>query len=126
MVEPGATLAGGQSSSGQRLAQPLHIQRLEASLDMGPFMSYAQTLLLRPLTSSEDSDSDLNVDMLSPDDKLMNGVVVTKRGTFKLIWLSDYKRLCYLFYLQIDEQINSICTISRRSEAIVSGCKTFC
>lgn len=78
MVEPGSTLAGCQSS-GQRLSQPLHIQRLEASLDMGPFMSYAQNLLVRPLTSSEDSDSE-NADILSPDDKLMNGVVVSKRG----------------------------------------------
>lgn len=78
MVEPGRA---GQSSSGQRLAQPLHIQRLEASLDMGPFMSYAQNLLNRPLTSSDDSDSDLNAEMLSPDDKIMNGVIVSKRGT---------------------------------------------
>lgn len=45
--------------SGRRTAaQPLHIQRLEASLDMGPFLSYAQNLMQRPLTSSEDSDSD--------------------------------------------------------------------
>lgn len=87
MVEP-STLAGGQSSSRQRLVEPLHIQQLEASLDMGPFMLYAQNLLLRPLTSSEDSDSDLNADILAPDDKLMNGVVVSKRGTFKLHWLS--------------------------------------
>lgn len=85
MVEPGSTLAGRQSSSEHRLAQPLHIQRLEASLDMGPFMAYAQNLLLRPLTSSEDSDSDLNAEILSPDDKLMNGVVVSKRGTCELI-----------------------------------------
>lgn len=45
-------------SQPQTIAQPLHIQRLEASLDMGPFMNYAQNMLLRPLTSSEDSDSD--------------------------------------------------------------------
>lgn len=46
------------ASARRTAAQPLHIQRLEASLDMGPFMNYAQNLLLRPLTSSEDSDSD--------------------------------------------------------------------
>lgn len=45
-------------------AQPLAIQRLEASLNMGPFMNYAQSIMLRPLTSSEDSDSDDgNVDL---------------------------------------------------------------
>uniref|UniRef100_A0A1B0DNK0 Chromatin-remodeling ATPase INO80 n=1 Tax=Phlebotomus papatasi TaxID=29031 RepID=A0A1B0DNK0_PHLPP len=42
--------------SGQVLAKPLHIQRLEAALDMGPFMAYAQDFLSQPLSSSDDSD----------------------------------------------------------------------
>lgn len=52
----------------QRLAQPLHIQRLTASLDMAPLMAYAQNLLVRPLTSSDDSDSDGDVLNMSSDD----------------------------------------------------------
>lgn len=54
------TTAAAVVNHQQRLAQPLHIQRLTASLDMGPLMAYAQNLLVRPLTSSEDSDSDAN------------------------------------------------------------------
>ncbi|XP_059621349.1 chromatin-remodeling ATPase INO80 [Phlebotomus argentipes] len=44
------------SASGQILAKPLHLQRLEAALDMGPFMAYAQDFLSRPLTSSDESE----------------------------------------------------------------------
>lgn len=39
-------------------AQPLHIQHLEASLNMDNFISCSQQLLQKSLTSSEDSDSD--------------------------------------------------------------------
>ncbi|GAB0098739.1 Chromatin-remodeling ATPase INO80 [Sergentomyia squamirostris] len=44
--------------SGQILAKPLHIQRLEAALDMGPFLAYAQDFLSQPLTSSDESEVD--------------------------------------------------------------------
>ena len=65
---------------GQHLAKPLHIQRLEASLDMTSFMNYAQSLLSRPLTSSDDSDSDVNSDSLNTDDKVLNGIISSKKG----------------------------------------------
>lgn len=64
---------------GQTLAKPLSIQRLEASLDIKPFIAYAEDILSRPLSSSEDSDSDINTD-LAPGDKVLNGIVTSKCG----------------------------------------------
>lgn len=77
MAESNSTIAHTLS---KKYVQPLHIQRLEASLDMGPFMSYAQNMLLRPLTSSDDSDSDINAELLSPGEKIVNGIVASKAG----------------------------------------------
>lgn len=74
-----ATLTMNQNSH-QKSAEPLHIQRLEACLDIGPFMKYAQEILSRPLTSSDDSDSDVNPDMLGPGDRVVNGVVSSQSG----------------------------------------------
>lgn len=69
-------------SARRTAAQPLHIQRLEASLDMGPFINYAQNVMLRPLTSSDDSDSeDGNIDLG------VNGYSTSQSGkTFVLKW----------------------------------------
>ncbi len=64
----------------QKSAEPLHIQRLEACLDLGPFMKYAQEILSRPLTSSDDSDSDVNPEILGPGDRVQNGVVCSQSG----------------------------------------------
>lgn len=69
---------------GQAMAKPLCMQRLEASLNIEPFMAYAQEMLAQPLTSSEDSDSDVNTDILAPDEKIMNGIVTSKCGNFYL------------------------------------------
>lgn len=66
---------------GQPMAKPLYIQRLEASLNIEPFMAYAQEILSQPLSSSEESDSDVNTDILAPDEKIMNGIVTSKCGT---------------------------------------------
>lgn len=65
---------------GQKLAKPLHLQRLEASLDMNPFMSYAHKILSRPLSSSESENSDVDVETLNPGDKYYNGIKVSKSG----------------------------------------------
>lgn len=65
---------------GQTLAKPLSIQRLEASLDINPFVSYAEEILSRPLSSGEDSDSDINTELLAPGDKVVNGIVTSKFG----------------------------------------------
>lgn len=78
MAETKPTMVHGS----QKLAQPLHVQRLESSLDIGPFMAYAQNMLLRPLTSSDDSDSDINAEILPPGDKIINGIVSSKIGKY--------------------------------------------
>lgn len=78
-----ANVVGFNMNHGQDMAKPLYIQRLEASLNIAPFMCYAQDILSQPLTSSEDSDSDVNTEILAPDDKLMNGIVTSKCGILK-------------------------------------------
>lgn len=60
------------------MAKPLYMQRLEASLNIDPFMAYAQEVLSQPLSSGEDSDTDVNTDLLAPDEKAVNGIVTTK------------------------------------------------
>lgn len=65
---------------GQSLAKPLHLQRLESSLDMRPFMNYAQSVLSQRLTSSESSDSDSDNETVNPGDKYYNGIKTSKIG----------------------------------------------
>lgn len=67
---------------GQAMAKPLYIQRLESSLNVEPFMTYAQEILSQPLSSSEESDSDVNTDILAPDEKILNGIVTSKCGIY--------------------------------------------
>lgn len=74
---------GFNLNHGQPIAKPLYIQRLEASLNIEPFMAYAQEILSHPLSSSEESDSDVNTDILAPDEKIMNGIVTSKCGTYQ-------------------------------------------
>lgn len=73
--------AGFNMQHEHTMAKPLYIQRLEASLNIEPFMSYAQDILSHPLSSSEDSDSDVNTDCLAPGEKVLNGIVTSKCGT---------------------------------------------
>lgn len=64
----------------QDMAKPLHIQRLEAALNVGPFMQYAQNIISRPLSSSDNSDSDDNEEHLEGVYRISNGIVSSKRG----------------------------------------------
>lgn len=68
------------SQQGQKLAKSLNIQRLEASLDIRPFLTYAQEILSKPLSSSEDSDAEISSELLAPGDKILNGIVTSKCG----------------------------------------------
>lgn len=74
---------GFNLNHGQAMAKPLFTQRLEASLNIDPFISYAQEILSQPLSSSEDSDSDVNTDALAPDEKISNGIITSKCGKVK-------------------------------------------
>lgn len=71
---------GFNLNHGQAMAKPLYTQRLEASLNIEPFIAYAQEILSQPLSSSEDSDSDVNTDALAADEKILNGIVTSKCG----------------------------------------------
>lgn len=68
------------SHHGQQFAKPLNIQRLEASLDLHPFLTYAQDILSRPLSSSEDSDIEVDSEVFAPGDKILNGILTSKCG----------------------------------------------
>lgn len=89
------------------VAQPLHLQRLEASLNIEPFMAYAQDILSHSLTSSEDSDSDMNTDCLAPDEKVSNGIATSKCGKHNpnadFFHSNKFKNNCFLFRF-IDRQ----------------------
>lgn len=117
---------------GQAMAKPIYIQRLEASLNIEPFMTYAQEMLAQPLTSSEDSDSDVNTDILAPDEKIMNGIVTSKCGNFKIIFnfiatfLFITEIPIFFFLAQIDKMTNYKSTIYHKLERTASGCRIFC
>lgn len=110
----------------QTVAKPLYIQRLESSLNIDPFISYAQEILSHPLSSSEDSDSDVNTDILAPDEKILNGIITTKCGN-----LIDE---CHSIYIkitkttntfQIVKMINYKSIIYHKLDQIESGYKIF-
>ncbi|XP_011206736.2 chromatin-remodeling ATPase INO80 [Bactrocera dorsalis] len=49
--------AAAQPNNQRRIAEPLHIQRLEAALNMRPFMEHAKKVLSQPLSSGDDSNA---------------------------------------------------------------------
>lgn len=46
------------AGSSRQMAEPLHLQRLEAALDMRPFMNYARNVLAMPLTSPDETEAE--------------------------------------------------------------------
>lgn len=74
---------GGVYEKHLEIAKPIHIQRLEASLDVMPYFSYAKSILTQTLSDSDiDSDSDFQEvpEVLVYGDKLVHEVVTTKEG----------------------------------------------
>ncbi|XP_045484505.1 chromatin-remodeling ATPase INO80 [Pieris rapae] len=63
------------------IARPIYVQRLEAALDIRPFVSQVERILNSDGVSDSGDDSDvLSVgNEMSKGDKLMNGVVTTKQ-----------------------------------------------
>lgn len=113
---------------GQTLAKPLNIQRLEASLDIKPFISYAEDILSRPLSSSEDSDSDINTELLAPGDKILNGIVTSKCGKISSVILKYFDfglKTDFFLNFQIVKMINYKFIICHKLDPIENGCKTF-
>uniref|UniRef100_A0A2C9KB78 Chromatin-remodeling ATPase INO80 n=2 Tax=Biomphalaria glabrata TaxID=6526 RepID=A0A2C9KB78_BIOGL len=70
---------------GRQLAKPLHIQQLEAALNLEPFMKYVESMLSENIESVDESDlSDNEADILkctlkgSDDGKMVNGISISK------------------------------------------------
>lgn len=63
------------------VAKPLHIQRLEAALDVRPFVAQVERILNSdgPSDSGDDSDTKSTFNELSKGDRLVHGVVTTKQ-----------------------------------------------
>lgn len=66
------------------VARPIHIQRLEAALDIRPFVNQVERILNSDGGSDSDDDSDGKsmVNEMSKGDQDMHGVVTTKQGTY--------------------------------------------
>lgn len=64
------------------VAKPVHIQRLEAALDVRPFVAQVEKILNSdgPPENDEDSDTKSIYNEMSKGDKLVHGVVTTKQG----------------------------------------------
>ncbi|XP_063896881.1 chromatin-remodeling ATPase INO80 [Helicoverpa armigera] len=63
------------------VAKPVHIQRLEASLDVRPFVSQVERILNSDVASDSDDDSDAKSfgNEMSKGDRMIHGVVTTKQ-----------------------------------------------
>lgn len=73
-----------EAGSSQQMAQPLHLQRLEAALDMRPFMNYAREVMSKPLTSPEDTEVDESQGEESEDEEGRLPGQAKKKKTKKL------------------------------------------
>lgn len=63
------------------VAKPVHIQRLEAALDVRPFICQVEKILNSDGTSETDDDSDKSmINEMSKGDRLVHGVVTSKQG----------------------------------------------
>lgn len=69
------------------VAKPVHIQRLEAALDVRAFVSQVEKFLHSDGDSNSDNDSDAKSigNEMSKGDKIMHGVVTTKQGWSKYL-----------------------------------------
>lgn len=63
------------------VAKPIHLQRLEAALDIRPFVNQVERILNSDggSCSEDDSDSIFEKEM-GRGDKLMHGILTTKQG----------------------------------------------
>lgn len=64
------------------VARPVHIQRLEAALDVRPFVGQVESILNSDVASDSEDDSDAKSfgNEMSKGDRMIHGVVTTKQG----------------------------------------------
>ncbi|XP_048477977.1 chromatin-remodeling ATPase INO80 [Plutella xylostella] len=74
-------LVGKTELQRQEVARPLHIQRLEAALDVRPFVSHVEKILNSAGDSGSEDDSDAKStgNEMSKGDRILHGVVTTKQ-----------------------------------------------
>ncbi|KAG7309087.1 hypothetical protein JYU34_005000 [Plutella xylostella] len=74
-------LVGKTELRRQEVARPLHIQRLEAALDVRPFVSHVEKILNSAGDSGSEDDSDAKStgNEMSKGDRILHGVVTTKQ-----------------------------------------------
>lgn len=75
-----------------QIAKPVHLQRLEAALDVRPFVNQVERILNSEVgsDSGEESDSKVTGNEISKGDKIIHGVVTTKQGITQGFLLSFY------------------------------------
>lgn len=63
-------------------SKPVHVQRLEAALDVRPFVAQVERILNSdgPTESEDDSDAKSISNEMSKGDRIVHGVVTTKQG----------------------------------------------
>lgn len=71
------------------MARPIHIQRLEAALDIRPFVNQVENILNSDggSESEDDSDGKSMGNEMSKGDKNIHGVVTTKQGNIIFLYL---------------------------------------
>lgn len=89
-------LPGKGPAKKPQIAKPVHLQRLEAALDVRPFVNQVERILNSEVgsESAEDSDCKVTGNEISKGDKIIHGVVTTKQGII----------LCFSPYL-----VNNLC-----------------
>ncbi|ALC46989.1 Ino80, partial [Drosophila busckii] len=106
-----ASGGGGTELQPRLMAEPLHIQRLEAALNMRPFMQMARQALKQPLSSGEgsatdlepggeasaDSDDSTRVGMVQLKQRRRKRILGSKEGKHKLHIRQSVKTQLYNF-----------------------------
>jgi hypothetical protein len=79
------TVVGKSVLKRHEVAKPVHIQSLEAALDVRPFVSQVERILNSDddIESEDDSDAKSIVNEMSKGDRIIHGVVTTKQGQYK-------------------------------------------
>lgn len=82
------SLMGKPALKRHEVARPVHIQRLEAALEVRPFVGQVEKILNSEGGSDSDDDSDAKSisNEMSKGDRIVHGVVTTKQGNFSIFF----------------------------------------
>lgn len=90
------SVAGKTVLKPHEVARPIHLQRLEAALDIRPFVNQVENILNSDDGSCSEDDSDSNIleKEMSRGDKLMHGILTTKQGKLSIFISIKTESLC--------------------------------